>query len=102
MRSRRLEVVGVHDANRVLAFRRDDGEEATLVIASLANHAYPSGYVIGHDTLGTAWWKEVFNSDSALYGGEDVGNGGATLPSVAGAFNAVLPANGVLVFRRAA
>ena len=28
-----------------------------------------------------AGWKEIFNSDAAIYGGQNVGNSGAMIPS---------------------
>ena len=50
--------------------------------------------------LAPGGWQEIFNSDSAFYGGSDVGNYGATLPSEDGRIDVRLPANGLLVLRR--
>ena len=53
-----------------------------IILASLNNAAFANGYVIEKDELAIpdAGWKEVFNSDAAIYGGENVGNFGATIP----------------------
>jgi len=42
--------------------------------------------------------KEVFKSDAALYGGQNVGNGGGVIPSNQSRLNVVIPANGFVVF----
>ncbi|MDQ3946603.1 MAG: alpha-amylase family glycosyl hydrolase [Actinomycetota bacterium] len=102
LRSRLLDVVHVDDTNRVLAFHRGDGRDGLFVIASLANRPYAEGYRVSHPRLGTDSWTEVFNSDSDLYGGTNVGNGGATLQSEAGVLDAVVPAAGIVIFRRGA
>jgi 1,4-alpha-glucan branching enzyme len=42
----------------------------------------------------------LFNSDSEVYGGWNIGNAGATLHGASGALNVVLPSVGLVVFRR--
>ena len=61
-----------------------------------------SGYVIGTDAwrLPAGGWQEIFNSDAAIYGGDNVGNGGATLQVNSGQINAVIPAHGFVVLER--
>jgi 1,4-alpha-glucan branching enzyme len=56
--------------------------------------------VIQKDALAIpeAGWREVFNSDAAAYGGQNIGNGGATIFSSGNRLNAVVPANGFVVF----
>jgi len=44
-----------------------------------------------------AGWKEIFNSDAAIYGGQNRGNGGAIIPSSQGRLNVTIPANSVVV-----
>jgi 1,4-alpha-glucan branching enzyme len=44
-----------------------------------------------------AGWREVFNSDAAIYGGQNVGNSGATIISRGGQFTANIPAKGFVV-----
>ena len=83
----------------MLAFKRWDGNEEVIIIASLNNAAF-NGYVIEKDLLAipNAHWKEIFNSDAAIYGGQNIGNGGAIIPSNQGRLNVVIPANGFVVF----
>jgi 1,4-alpha-glucan branching enzyme len=100
LRSRQIDVLHVHDANRVIAFRRWDRSDDFLVLASLNNHPFRSGYVIENSRLPDGLWKEVLNSDGEAYGGDDVGNLGGSPASTRGWFNAVIPANGVAVFQR--
>lgn len=99
LRSRNIDVLYSHNANRVLAFRRWDGNENFLVLASLNNHPFGSGYVVQNARLPDGSWKEVFNSDSDRYGGWNVGNFGSTIHSSNGWFNAVIPSNGFVVFQ---
>jgi 1,4-alpha-glucan branching enzyme len=100
IRSRNIEVAGCHDANRVIAFHRWDGQSEFLVVGSLANTAFKSGYWLSSPRLAGADWQEVFNTDSASYGGRDVGNAGMSLRPDGDALNVVLPACGVMVFLR--
>ena len=74
------------------------------VIVSLSNHPYSAGYVLNSapDRLEDGAWLEIFNSDAAQYGGANSGNFGAAIPAQNGRFEAVLPANGVLIFGKSA
>lgn len=100
IRSRNIDILHAHNLNRILAFKRWDGNEEVIIAASLNNGAFNNGYVIEKDLLAipNARWKEVFNSDAALYGGQNVGNGGAIISSNQGRINVVIPANGFVVF----
>jgi 1,4-alpha-glucan branching enzyme len=98
LRSRAIEIVHVNDAGRVLAFRRG----GFLVAGSLADRAYDDpDYRIEHPSLAGAGWREIFNSDAAAYGGDGVGNRGATLWADGDALNVVIPAAGFVILRRA-
>jgi 1,4-alpha-glucan branching enzyme len=101
LRSRNIEVVFVHNEHRLIAFRRWGGPEEFVVVGSLNNHAFnqPS-YVFRAPRLPAGAWREVFNSDAAAYGGDNVGNAGAAIHSDAGRLECVVPANGVLVWQR--
>jgi 1,4-alpha-glucan branching enzyme len=100
IRSRVIEV-GVRDNdNRVIAFHRWDDTDEFLVVGNLSNAPFASGYWIHGDRIADAGWTEVFNSDSQAYGGWNVGNAGATLHGSNGSLNVVLPAAGLVVFRR--
>jgi 1,4-alpha-glucan branching enzyme len=102
LRSRAIDVIHVHNGNRVMAFRRWDSGEELLVAASLNTRPFSSGYAIGHDSLGDGLWQEVFNSDAGSYRGNNVGNLGGTLPSSNGSIVPVIPANGFVVLQRLA
>ena len=101
-RSTALDVIYTHNDNRVIAFTRSDPSPQLLVVASLNDGAFAQGYVIGTDSwrLPSGGWQEIFNSDAAIYGGDNVGNGGATLQVNNGQINAVLPAHGFVVFEK--
>jgi 1,4-alpha-glucan branching enzyme len=45
-------------------------------------------------------WSELFNSDAAIYGGNNIGNFGGTLYAANGRIQLRVPANGFLVFAR--
>jgi 1,4-alpha-glucan branching enzyme len=100
IRSRNIAIPLVHDENRVIAFHRWNDGEDFLVVGSLNDAPFDDGYWLHSERLGDALWEEVFNTDAQEYGGWNVGNGGAKIRATAGALNAVLPAAGVLVFRR--
>jgi 1,4-alpha-glucan branching enzyme len=100
IRSRNIEIIYVHNANRILAFRRWLENEDILVVTSLNDRPFRDGYVITSDRLSDGWWQEIFNSDAAELGGDSVGNSGATIPSANGRFSCVIPFNGIVVFRR--
>ena len=101
LRSRNIEVVAVHNENRILAFRRWSGDQNFLVVCSFSNSPYDMpGYLIESSRLGDETWREVFNSDSASFGGNDVGNAGAAISSGPGRLHCVIPANGFTVFER--
>jgi len=101
LRTRLIDILHVHDANRVLAWRRWGEGDDFLVLASLNNHAYLDGYDVSNSRLADGDWKEVFNSDLTKYGGDNIGNFGATaIPSRGGVLHAVIPANGFVVMKR--
>ncbi|HSK41847.1 MAG TPA: alpha amylase C-terminal domain-containing protein, partial [Arenibaculum sp.] len=99
--SRDIDVLHVHDQNRVIAFRRWHGQgRDILVIASLNDIRFDHGYTVGDERLPNGRWVEIFNSDSARYGGWGFGNGATVLASVNRALTAFLPANGFIVLGR--
>jgi 1,4-alpha-glucan branching enzyme len=99
LRSLSLSTVYVHQDNRVLAFLRSDGADRYLVVASLNNAGFAGGYWMPTGGLGAGSWREVLNSDAAIYGGGNVGNGGALLSSSDAGMQLVIPANGLLVLQ---
>jgi 1,4-alpha-glucan branching enzyme len=66
------------------------------------NAPFDQGYFIGTDSsqLPADGWQEIFNSDAAIYGGDNVGNNSATLQANGGQINAVIPAHGFIVLQR--
>jgi 1,4-alpha-glucan branching enzyme len=101
-RSKSLDVIHTNNDNRVIAFTRSATNQMLLVLASLNDSAFANGYVIGTDSsrLPTGGWREVFNSDAALFGGSNIGNAGGILPVSNGQINAIIPANGFVVFEK--
>jgi 1,4-alpha-glucan branching enzyme len=101
LRSRDIEVVFVHNDHRLIGFRRRGGGEDFLVFGSLNNRPFNStGYTFNDTRIPAGRWREVFNGDAADYGGDNVGNAGATVDTPGGTFACVVPANGVIVFQR--
>jgi 1,4-alpha-glucan branching enzyme len=102
LRARGIDVLYTDDANRVIAFLRTDGLEDALVVGSLANRPFDHGYVVGAPggRLPDGTWREIFNSDAGVYGGDDVGNGGGTVISTGGRLDVVIPMNGFVVLLR--
>jgi 1,4-alpha-glucan branching enzyme len=84
----------------VIAFKRWSADEQAIVVASFNNNPFANGYVIEKDLAGIpdAGWKEIFNSDAAIYGGQNVGNYGAAIGSAQGRIAVRIPANGLMVF----
>ncbi|MFA4902411.1 MAG: alpha-amylase family glycosyl hydrolase [Desulfobaccales bacterium] len=99
LRSPNLDLLHTHDANRLLAFRRGEGSEELLIVASLNNNAFADGYVIQNVRIADGQWREIFNSDATAYGGSGLANQGL-IPSAGGVFTVRVPANSVLVFQR--
>jgi 1,4-alpha-glucan branching enzyme len=69
-------VVGDDQVNSVFAFLRfgNDNTKPVLVVCNMTP-VPRTGYGIGVPRPGV--WKELLNTDSAYYGGSDIGNGGA-------------------------
>jgi 1,4-alpha-glucan branching enzyme len=96
-----IDIVHVNGAARVLAFRRSAGNDELLIVASLSNQVFEA-YVIQTEAwrLPDGAWSELFNSDAALYGGNNTGNFGAALFAASGRIQIRIPANGFLAFAR--
>jgi len=101
-RAQAIDVVHALGATRVIAFLRAAGSDRLLVVASLSNQPFLDGYIVQSDPsrLPDGAWREVFNSDAAIYGGGNIGNFGADLRAAGGRFEARLPAAGFVVFQR--
>lgn len=99
-RSHNIDVVYANNADRVLAFRRWDEHEHFLIVASLNDQPFANGYQIAHSEIANGRWRESFNSDARSYGGDNVGNYGATIQADGVGLSIVVPSNGVVVFQR--
>ncbi len=91
-----------HNDNRVIAFTRTAPKQNLLVVGSLNDTPFVSGYVIATDAsrLPAGGWQEVFNSDATVYGGANIGNRGAVLSATSGQINTVIPAHGFVVLAK--
>lgn len=101
VRSRNIDILHIHDNNRVLVFRRWTTAEEVLVLASLNNRPFNAGYIVRSDRIAAGPWRELLNSDADIYGGDNVGNPQPVNTDGTG-LTARLPANGVLVLRHEA
>ncbi len=86
--------VHTHNDDSVLAFTRKAGGEEYLVVGSL-NKKNLEGYTL---PLPPGNWKEVLNSDAAIYGGDNFGNYGATLNG--GNTKVNIPSAGYVVLKK--
>ncbi len=100
LRSTNIDVVYVHDANRMVVLRRWEGPDEFLVVASLNNRDFAHGYEIRSSRIADGSWREILNSDAQPFGGGGVVRNPDTLRSAGGAFTPRIPANSVLVFQR--
>lgn len=99
LRARNCEVVHTHDDNRICAYRRRGPGEEVIVIGSLNNRAFSNGYDLQDWRIADGRWREVFNSDAAVYGGSDLRNGNS-IASAGGVLTVNVPANSLLVLQR--
>jgi 1,4-alpha-glucan branching enzyme len=101
LRSSNIDIVHADNEARLIAFRRWDDRGELLVVGSLNNAPFnrPS-YVLAHPALAGQGWQECFNSDSSRYGGDNVGNRGATIWPDGTNLGVIVPANGVVVLSR--
>lgn len=97
LRSTSIDIVYVHNDNRIIAFRRRDDRQTFLIVGSLADHPFADGYVIHNDSLDSGTWREIFNSDADVYGGDNIGSGGQRISCTGGIINVVIPFAGFVV-----
>ncbi|WP_206958400.1 1,4-alpha-glucan branching protein GlgB [Trinickia acidisoli] len=70
-------LVGDDNANSVFAYRRCDGAGREITVVCNFTPVPRHGYRIGMQRPG--WWSEVLNTDAAVYGGSNLGNGGGVV-----------------------
>jgi 1,4-alpha-glucan branching enzyme len=69
-------IIGDDRSNSVYAFfRRGDSREAPVIAICNFTPVPHHGYRLGAPRPGT--WREIINTDAAIYGGSNMGNGGA-------------------------
>ena len=100
LRGTNIEIVHADNGRRAIAFGRSHGAEEFLVVGSLNNQVLDE-CALQHGSLGTAAWREVFNSDDARYGGEG-GTSAEPVQSKDGRLTLRVPARAVVVLRRSA
>jgi 1,4-alpha-glucan branching enzyme len=93
-----IEIMLVHDADRVLAFHRWKGPEHYIVVSTLRDDGWPQGYVVPVPNDAQGKWREIFTSDADVYGGSGVTNE-ETLDVVEGKLNVKVPPRGFVVLR---
>ena len=98
-------IVGDDRDQSIFAWQRQTGDEAqTIVVLANFTPVPRDSYRIGVPFAGR--WREVFNSDSAAYGGSDLGNLGGVASEaiaqhgVAQSIALTVPPLGVLILRR--
>ncbi|MET0790410.1 MAG: alpha amylase C-terminal domain-containing protein, partial [Polyangiaceae bacterium] len=93
-----LEILHIHNADRVLAFQRWNGPEHYLIVSTLSDFGYPDGYTVNVPRDAQGSWREIFTSDATLYGGSGVSNETETA-TVEGQVTVKVPARGFVVLR---
>lgn len=72
--SANIEIMAVHNTDRVLAFHRWSGPEHYLVVSTLSDTGFPEGYPIPVPADAQGTWREIFTSDAEVFGGSGVSN----------------------------
>ena len=101
LRTRLIDILHVHDANRVLAWRRWGEGEDYLVLASLNNHPFRDGYtspIRGSPTA--AGGRSSTAIRRPLWRGQRREQRCDRDPRRGGCLHAVIPANGFIVLKR--
>jgi len=93
-----IEILHIHNADRVLAFQRWSGPEHYLVVSTLSDFGYPDGYTVSVPNDARGCWREIFSSDAVLYGGGGVSNADE-ISADDGQVTVKLPARGFVVLR---
>jgi 1,4-alpha-glucan branching enzyme len=90
--------VMTHNADQVVAFERKGPSGDAFVVITHLDDQTKENYQV---PLPEGNWKEVFNTDAEVYGGNNVGNGGGVVTSRPGQpASLTLPAGGTLVLKK--
>jgi 1,4-alpha-glucan branching enzyme len=93
-----IEIMNVHNADRVLAFHRWRGPEHYLIVSTLNDNGFPDGYCVDVPADAGGRWRQIFSSDAKVYGGNGVSNDNE-LVAESGKMQVRLPARGFVVLR---
>jgi 1,4-alpha-glucan branching enzyme len=93
-----IQIILTHNAHRIIAFHRWKGPEHYLVIATLSDTGWPTGYDLTLPQGSSARWREIFSSDAPQFGGAGVSND--VLTAEDGVLRVNLPARGLIVMRQ--
>jgi 1,4-alpha-glucan branching enzyme len=93
-----IELMNVHNADRILAFHRWRGPEHYLIVTTLSDTGFPEGYSVNVPTDAVGRWRQIFSSDATVYGGTGVSNEGV-LEVASGQLSVKVPARGFVVLR---
>lgn len=96
--SANIEIMFVHNADRMLVFHRWSGPEHYLVVATLSDSGFADGYPVPVPADAQGNWREVFTSDAEVFGGAGVTNAEA-LGVKDGKLSVRTPARGFVVLR---
>jgi 1,4-alpha-glucan branching enzyme len=93
-----IEIMNVHNADRVLAFHRWRGPEHYLIVSTLSDHGFSDGYPVSVPADAQGRWRQIFTSDATIYGGDGTASNDELLVSE-GQLSVKLPARGFVVLR---
>jgi len=93
-----IEIIAVHNQNRLIAFHRWSGPEHYLVLGTLSDHGWDGGYVLPTSSMPEGRWREIFNSDDKLYDGAGLSNE-SEIEAHDGSLNVRLGARSFVVLR---
>lgn len=93
-----IDILHVHNADRVLVFHRWKGPEHYVVAATLSDQGWPDGYAIPVPPIADGRWRQIFSSDARVYGGQGIDNPEELQPDE-GWLQLRIPARGFVVVR---
>jgi len=101
LKSKNIEIVYSHNDNRILVFRKWFENNEYLIIASLSNkHFHQPSYTIISDKINPTEWLEIFNGNSEIFGGDNIGNFSSKIYSTKGILNCTIPSNSITILKK--
>ncbi|MBF0136975.1 MAG: alpha amylase C-terminal domain-containing protein [Magnetococcales bacterium] len=99
LRTKNVDILHVHNQNRILVFRRQDNT-GDLLIALNLNHVSYTAYDVINDRIPRSNWNEVLNSNNPQYNGWGNLNNGQRTADGHGKITLALPGNSIVVLKR--